>query len=212
MDISRMKINFLGDSITVGAGASDHRFSYVGRFIEKYPEATIRSYCIGGSCISNKCVWGVESMCERIPKMDADADVVVAFGGSNDFECSVPLGTPQDRTEDTFYGACHEMLRKLRQKFPVQPIVVVTPLHRRGENDHRNAERELQAPLGEYARIVSEVANRFDCPIIDLHQLLPEFMTEPHGRGEALTVDGLHPTDEGYALLFEKLDDGLQAL
>ena len=212
MDISEMKINFLGDSITVGFGSSEYRYSYVGRFLEKYPQATIRSYCVGGSCISDRCVWGVESMCQRIEKMDPDADLVVVFGGTNDFECSVPLGTPQDRKGDTFYGGCYEMLEKLRRKYPNRPIVVATPLHRRGENDASNAERRLQAPLDTYAAIVWEVAHRFGCPIIDLNRLLPEFRTEPLGRGESLTVDGLHPNDEGYELIFSKLDEGLAAL
>lgn len=211
MDISGMKINFLGDSITVGHGASEHRFSYVGRFVEKYPQATIRSYCIGGSCISNKCVWGVESMCDRIDKMNPDADLIVAFGGTNDFGCGVPLGTPDDRTDDTFHGACYSMLYKLHERFGGKPIVVATPLHRRGENLPGQNGRVYVAPLSAYVDALRQAAVAFGCPIIDLNGI-DDFRTEPMGRGEALTIDGLHPNDEGYRIIFEKMDEALSRL
>ena len=211
MNLSRLRINFLGDSITVGYGASEYQYSYVGRFVEKYPEAVIRSYCIGGSCISNQCLWGVESICERIEKMDPDADLVVAFGGTNDFECGVPLGTPSDRTEDTFYGACYSMLHKLHTRYFGKPIVVATPLHRRGEDRPQEMEGQGTAPLSAYADALREMAGNFCCPIIDLNTI-DDFRSEPVGRGESLTIDGLHPNDEGYLLVFEMLDKSIMEL
>lgn len=208
MDISGMKINFLGDSITVGHGASEYRFSYVGRFIEKYPQATIRGYGRGGSCISNKCIWGVESMCDRIEAMNPDADLIVIFGGTNDFECGVPIGTPDDRTEDTFYGASYSMLHKVHKRFEGKPIVVATPLHRRGEDQPGQNGRVHLAPLSAYVTALRKTAESFGCRIIDLNGI-DDFRTEPAGRGEALTIDGLHPNDEGYAIIFEKMDEAL---
>ena len=43
MDISHLKVNFLGDSITMGARAELPENSYFGRLQKKYPEATLRN-------------------------------------------------------------------------------------------------------------------------------------------------------------------------
>ena len=87
MDLSNLKIHFLGDSITQGYFAETKSSSYVGRFQSQYPNATIRNYGVGGSCISNTCVWNVEDMRARAKRMEPDADLIVVCGGSNDFFC-----------------------------------------------------------------------------------------------------------------------------
>ena len=47
-----------------------------------------------------------------------DADGVVVFGGTDDFgHGDAPIGTPSDRTYDTFYGACHVLFSKLIEKY-----------------------------------------------------------------------------------------------
>ena len=51
--------------------------------------------------------------------MIPDADIVVVFGGTNDFGWGdAPLGTMEDRREDTFYGAYHLLLQKLIDRYP----------------------------------------------------------------------------------------------
>ena len=77
MELSSLKINILGDSITEGRDSSGTAYSYVGRLQKKYPNALIRNYGVGGSCLSNKCLWGVDSFCDRADAMDSDADVVL---------------------------------------------------------------------------------------------------------------------------------------
>ena len=74
MDLSNLKINFLGDSITFGACATSEEKSYIGLLRKRYPDAVIRNYSVGGSCISDKCLWGVPSFNEREAEMDPDAE------------------------------------------------------------------------------------------------------------------------------------------
>lgn len=63
--------------------------------------------------------------------MEPEADVIVVFGGTNDFgHGDAPLGTMSDRTPYTFYGACHVLIRKLLERYPEAELVFMTPLHR----------------------------------------------------------------------------------
>ena len=209
MDISNLKINFLGDSITFGACASKEENSYIGLLRKRYPDATIRNYSASGSCISDKCLWGVRSFCERADEMDADADLIVVFGGSNDYCCCAPLGQFGDQTEGTFYGACYCLFEKLLHKYHGKTIAVMTPLHRLDEDGTICEGRQMLAPLSEYVRILKEVATYFAYPVIDLFAtsgLQPNF----DFIREAYTTDGLHPNDAGHAMLYRRVDAALR--
>ncbi|UKI35644.1 MAG: SGNH/GDSL hydrolase family protein [Clostridiales bacterium] len=74
----------------------------------------------------------------ELKKWTKNADAVVVFGGTNDFgHGDAPIGSFDDRTPDTFYGACHDLFTRLVEKFSDVPIVVVTPLHRTNEDNPR---------------------------------------------------------------------------
>jgi lysophospholipase L1-like esterase len=52
MQIKGKKVNFLGDSITEGVGASAPEFMYVNVFERKFEPAIVRNYGIGGTRIA----------------------------------------------------------------------------------------------------------------------------------------------------------------
>lgn len=211
MDLESIKINFLGDSITFGIRSTIPEKSFLGRLQEKYPNSVMRNYGACASSIANQNVWGTPSFCKRAEEMDPDADAVVVFGGTNDFGTGVPLGTPEDRTEDTFYGACFSLFRKLLERYPGKPIIVVTPLHRLFECASVYQERQLAAPLKEYVRVLKETAEYFAFPVIDLHAtsgLQPAFDMICEG----FMPDGIHPNDAGHEILFKKMDAALRQL
>ena len=211
MDISTLKINFLGDSITFGARASVPENSYFGRLQAKYPNATMRNYGVGGSCISNACIWDTPSFLARADEMDPDADLVVVFGGTNDYYCCCPLGQWGDRTADTFYGACWALFDKLLRVYHGKTIAVATPLHRQNEVSTLCRETPTVAPLKEYVRILKETAEYFGFPVIDLFAtsgLQPEI---DYVR-EAYFPDGLHLNDAGHEILMRRMDGALQKL
>ena len=69
--------------------------------------------------------------CSRYDSMDDDADIVVVFGGTNDFGHGMaPVGGFSDRTPDTFYGACHYLFAGLLTKYPDAQIVILSPMER----------------------------------------------------------------------------------
>ena len=112
MDLFGKKINFLGDSITEGCGVALPENRFVDR-IAAQVGAICRNYGIGGTRIARQQVPSGEPIWDlyfasRVEDMEADADLAVVFGGTNDCgHGDAPLGTMEDRTEDTFYGGLH---------------------------------------------------------------------------------------------------------
>ena len=124
MVLNNLKINFLGDSITARFWAESEETSYVGRFRAQYPDAIIRNYGVQGSCISSCCIWDSEDMRTRAKRMDPDADLIVVFGGTNDFgHGDAPFGEFSDRTVWSFCGALHVLYTSLLEKYPTKLVV-----------------------------------------------------------------------------------------
>ena len=139
MNLSGKKINFLGDSITHGSGTSgeDKRFS---NLIAAKTGAICRNYGIGGTRIArqfNRTIpdFDDNDYCSRVCKMDPDADIVVVFGGTNDYGHGfAPVGQPQDTDVWSFYGALNHLYTYLLSTYPNAFIFVMTPTHRLRED------------------------------------------------------------------------------
>ena len=210
MELKGTKINFLGDSITEGAGTSSHDKMFT-MLIEREYGAICQNYGIGGTRIARQKTpteekWDRDFI-SRVPEMDNDADIVVVFGGTNDFgHGDAPLGTMADRTPDTFYGALHTLYSGLTEKYPRSAIAVVTPLHRVGEDNPRGdgSKPEDGALLKTYVEIIREVAEYYSLPILDLYKESGLQPNVPIIR-KMYIPDGLHPNDEGHIILADKI-------
>ena len=213
MDWQHLKINFLGDSITEGYGVADPAKKFVA-LVETMTGATCRNYGIGGTRIAKQSTPSENprhdmDFCSRVEAMDSDADILVVFGGTNDYgHGDAPLGTFEDRTPDTFYGGLHTLYTSLIEKYPASTIVVMTPLHRSGECIPTAPGK---APLKTYVEAIREVAEYYSLPLLDF------FKTS--GLQPAVEVvkstympDGLHPNDKGHEILARKIIAFLQAL
>lgn len=212
MELKGKKVNFLGDSITQGVGASCEQNKYVEVFA-RLTGAKVRNYGISGTRVARQ--HGVnpygECYCDRIDTMDADADVVVVFGGTNDYgHGDAPIGKPDDKTPDTFYGACNYLACELMKKYPTATIVFLTPLHRVNE-DFSASQRPDGPVLKEFVDIIREVAEKYSIPVLDLWKMAG---IQPNIEISKITYmpDGLHPNDAGHALLANRLAGFLRSL
>jgi len=216
MELKGTKINFLGDSITEGAGTSSHDKMFT-MLIEREYGAICQNYGIGGTRIARQKTpteekWDRDFI-SRVPEMDNDADIVVVFGGTNDFgHGDAPLGTMDDRTPYTFYGALHCLYTALTEKYPDVPVVILTPLHRLNEDSPKGDNKP--APVGtlkEYVNIIREVAEYYSFPVLDLFKesgLQPKIPIIQ----QKYIPDGLHPNDDGNAILAHKIARFLETL
>ena len=218
MELKGKKIVFLGDSITEGhgtTGVDKHFVTLVGQWGEC---REVKNYGIGGTRFAKQTVptnerWDMD-MCGRIEDLDEDADVVVVFGGTNDFgHGDAPLGTFADRTQYTFYGACHHIMTRMHERFPGKPMVILTPLHRLNEDNPKGDGNKAYnvAPLKVYVNIIREVAEYYSIPVLDLYA---ESGIQPKVDviRERYCPDGLHPNDAGHVLLAKKILAYLKAM
>lgn len=211
MELRNKKILFLGDSITEGAGSSaaEKRFSDL---VAADTGAVCINCGICGTRIARQTKPSEnprrdQDFISRVESMDKDADIVVVFGGTNDWgHGDAQLGEFESRDAYTFYGALHVLYTSLIEKFPAATIVILTPLHRIGENDRMiNPERPNNVRLlKEYVEAIREVAEYYSLPVLDLYKVSGLQPAIPIIK-ETYMPDGLHPNDAGHRILADKI-------
>lgn len=211
MEFKGKSFNFLGDSLTEVNGRLPFEWRYVNVFARKYSPGTVRNYGIGGTRIAKQLTPSAnpvhdQDFCSRVGEMDSDADFVIVFGGTNDFgHGDAPLGNMEDRTPETFYGACHTLMRSLIEKYPASTIIFMTPTHRACET------RAGRPSLIEFVKIIREVAEFYSIPVCDLYKNLgiqPQIQVQK----EMFTQDGLHTNDKGAQRIADRLASFITAL
>ncbi len=218
MELKGSKINFLGDSITEGHGVSAMEHIYWS-VLGKSTGAIVRGYGVGGTRFALRREPSTNPRFDldflmRAKEMDKDADAVVVFGGTNDFgHGDAPLGSFDDRTQNTFYGACHVLFDYLINAYPTSTIVIMTPLHRENEdNVHGDINKtENLAPLSAYVKIIKEVAEYYSLPVLDMWAVSGIQPRVPLIKAK-YCPDGLHPNDAGHALMAKRVEGFLRSL
>lgn len=210
MELIGKKINFLGDSITQGVGASSEDKIYLNRLKEMAELSCVRNYGISGTRLAKQSEFdGLVPFTERFQGMDDDADIIVVFGGTNDYgHGDAKIGTLDDRTNDTFYGACHFMMEGLIKKYPDSEIVIMTPLHR---SDDMTKNQSNNATLKDYVDIIKEVAAIYGLPVLDLYTM-SGIQPDVECIKEKYMPDGLHPSDAGNQRIADRLYGFLKSL
>ena len=205
MNLQGLKINFLGDSITEGHGCSSVEKQFTSLIAAQYGAVT-RCYGIGGTRLARQTKpseWPRHDLDfpSRVAEMDPDADLIVVFGGTNDFgHGDAPFGDFSDRTADTFCGAIHELYVSLLEKYPTATIMVITPLHRSTE-DIPNMHGKV---LKDYVDVIRRGAEYYSLPVLDLYATYGVQPAVPVMK-DTFMPDGLHPNDAGHVILTNKI-------
>ncbi len=210
MELKGKNIAFLGDSITEGYGATSAEKRYTDVF-QKLSGANVTNYGIGGTRLARQTKKTEDNphfdldFCMRSLEMKNGLDAIVVFGGTNDFgHGDAPLGTFDDRTPYTLYGALHTLYSTLIKKYPTAKILVLTPLHRHDEFKDINPNRVNNYPLKTCVNAIKEVAEYYSIDVLDLYAKsgMCPFIEE---QLNLYYDDGLHPNDAGYAKLADIL-------
>lgn len=212
MNLQGLKINFLGDSITEGHGCSSVEKQFTSLIAEQYGAIT-RCYGIGGTRLARQTKpseWPRHDLDfpSRVAEMEEDADLVVVFGGTNDFgHGDAPFGVFSDSTVDTFCGALHVLYTSLLEKYPEATIMVMTPLHRSTENEP-NMHGKV---LADYVDAIRKAAEYYSLPVLDLWANSGIQPAVPVMK-EKYMPDGLHPNDAGHIILTNKIAKFIESL
>lgn len=213
MHLKGKKAVFLGDSITEGWGTSAKEYRFTDVFARLAELRETVNYGIGATRIArqqkiNDEYVDTNAFTERFVQMDDDADLVVVFGGTNDYgHGDAPFGTLEDRTIDTYCGAVHVLMSGLIKKYPTATIVFMTPLHRKWEYVPNETTGKTLKP---YVDVIRTVAENYSIAVLDLYAnagIYPEI----EEQRELLCPDGLHPNDAGSKIIAERLKYFLEA-
>lgn len=107
-------------------------------------------------------------MCVRYADMDDDADIITVMGCTNDMYAEI--GTFNDSTSDTLYGAMHVLCKGLKEKYPdinKTRIGFILPCRRAMDVGNSNWENEVNQHI-EKCNVVKEVAQFYSIPVLDL--------------------------------------------
>ena len=203
-----MVINFLGDSITQGAGAACEADMYVN-VVGATLGCEVKNYGVGGTRIARQTTPSVEPIYDqdfllRSEQM-GDADLVFVFGGTNDFGHGAADFGELDSTDIcTFCGAVNTLLGNLIARYGKEKLCVILPLHRSDEkNPYGDGSKAKPGKLlSEYVLAIKTIADKYGLDTMEFDEEFPFSKTEPcHG----LTTDGLHPNSVGHKIIADKI-------
>ena len=216
-------IAFLGDSITQGVGVEDLANRYDNVLKRACQLRATYNYGISGTRIAHQSVPSVIPrydlcFCGRAYDLSRDADVIVVYGGVNDYlHGNAPFGQFGDTTPATFCGGVWFLMNLLKTEFSDKTVVFMTPARlcysgMNGEKPSTNPNKQPDAqPLSGYIEIIKKTAATFGIPALDLYENLGIDPSQPDQR-EQYTADGLHFNDAGHAVIAQRLKEFLENL
>ena len=205
MELEGKKIAFLGDSITRGIYLPDENDCYAKILERAVRWGEFHNHSVPGSRIGEyigpdpKRIKG--SFLERYPQMPNGMDIVVVFGGTNDFGIgNAPMGAYSDIDPYTFCGAVNLLFDGLKKKYPDAAVVIILPLHRRDENCPNVYSG---AVLEDYTQVICMKA-------LDRNFCVCELRSASGLQGDDayyadFMEDGIHPFEKTHALLAKEL-------
>lgn len=204
------KIAFLGDSMTQKRDSSVKVYwEYLVDMMEIEPFV----YGISGN------QWdGIFKQAQKLKQEKGkDVDAIFIFAGTNDYNHNTPLGnfyfetsketnfngktvTRKYRTliedDSTFCGRINKVIALLKQNYPDQQIVIMTPIHRgyatfseKNVQPEENFSNDLGLYIDDYVNVLKTASSVWAVPIIDLYSL-----------------SGLHPVLDSYTKYFSNPD------
>ncbi len=200
-------ISFIGDSITNGAGVSlADRYTNLIDADERY---LARNYGINGTTIADTShsSFAHNSFTKRYTEIDTDSDVIFVFGGTNDYGSSagqgVTLGTIEDTTISTFYGALDVLINGLKTNYPDAKLCFITPIERHNSAwGYPSGEtNEFGYTLQDYRDAIIYKCNQYGIDCLDMSNV--DFPDEYFS-------DGLHPTATGHEFLADYIFNYLE--
>lgn len=200
------KVAFLGDSMTDKrrVGTTCVYWEYLEELLGIHPSV----YGISGNQWNDIYKQAVKLYREKNP-----VDAILIFAGTNDYNHGVPVGRFYEETsketnfngqtvtrkyripildDTTFCGRINKAMQFLKDSFPKQQIIIMTPIHRAQANfNSTNVQPDERYSNGQglyvdtYINILKQAASNWSVPCIDLYSL-----------------SGLYPLSDSYVQFF----------
>jgi len=207
-------VNIIGDSISYDTATNTGSNKYHGVWASDF-KMQINNYSRGGTNIKGTGAYDLtewEGFAPRLERMingdvrEHDAvsnkekpDLIVVFGGVNDYNTNTAIGTVNDTTkEQSYMGAVSEIIRKAQKAYPDAKLVFFTPLKSDSSILFGQDINMRPAELEAYADAIVEVCKKYDVAYVDLYHNEKLDFT---GALSKYLSDGIHPTTAGHRLL-----------
>lgn len=209
-------MNILGDSFTDATFQTQYT-KYYEQIKNILGIKTINNYGQGGTCVTKGDV-NNNSFIDRYNTMNKDADIVLVFGGTNDWGKHKKLGTINDTVNTTFYGAMNELCDNLNKNYSNKKIIFVTPIMRISPADGcveslpaNEQVNNLGLKLVDYVDAMIKVCKAKNIPVCDLYRTSG---LNPINRQSNLYTtyyaDGIHPNNKGYEIIGEEISEFIE--
>lgn len=195
--LANLRCGILGDSVTEGTGASTSAKSYASLLAEKF--LSLENKGIGGSCISNH--WS-NPMVNRYNNLASNLDVVILFGGINDFYASAPLGAEDSTTATDFNGALNTILDGWSTKYAGKRIFCVTPYQTDNGSLSSFTENSAGNTMQDYVDALKNRCAHYAVPVLNLFVESGMAGAVNTAQKSAYLADGIHPNDEGHFRIY----------
>lgn len=208
----KVKVAIIGDSITYGDGVKSYE-RYASLLEEEFYIASIQNLGINGSTIGR----GQDPISERFTDIDKDTEVIIVFAGTNDYGSTnnpVPIGTKDDTTTVTFYGALHVLYEGLIREYPTAKLVFITMLKRNDQVWGKPATTPYNIHgfmMNEYYQTMTNFYKDNNLDYIDLYHHI-ELNPMDLELCDKYFLDGLHPNKEGHEGLKETINNSLMTI
>ncbi|WP_047473154.1 SGNH/GDSL hydrolase family protein [Acinetobacter sp. ZOR0008] len=194
----------VGDSITVGLNATK---SYADVLAERY-SATLTKHATSGAWISagtgTIAIPNILSQTYTSLPDSANFDFITIAAGTNDRINGVDgnLGTPDDRTTATYYGAWHTMCAGLKSKYPNARMLVISQTPRSGLRSNPNNPTDLDKKF----KAIKDVCDYYSIPVWAGHENFGFHPDDNATFKSTYMPDGLHPSDAGHIWYANRLE------
>lgn len=207
-------VNLIGDSISYGAGTADKNNTFHGRWTKAF-KMSVNSWSRPGSAVTGNLLYSgtmIETFVPRMERMiqnDVQAydkittndapDMIIIYGGTNDYNGNWGIGKVSDSTRDTFCGAISELIQLSWVNYPDAKLVFFTPIKRtdysptNGQDNTGTRRYELDA----YVDAMIETCAYYGVDCIDLYN---NEQANLIGLRTTYIKDGVHMTDEGHRI------------
>lgn len=198
-NFSGKKIACLGDSITYGQGSSVNEYGYYISYVDYLRDilgCETVNLGVPGSAIGSYS--GDQAMLWRIDQIPQDSDVVIIFGGINDyFYGNSVYGSDTQVTQGTYYGDMDRFFSKLRERCPTQDIFVVLIYKNACETQ---PEYKDNYPLDTWLDVIRVYSPKYNFSKIEMYRTGFMNSSVPEIKANYFT-DNVHPNATGQTII-----------
>ena len=218
-----IRIKLLGDSITHGVGGTGWEMN--GEPIVEDFKRSPKSFCwatlfrdymkekYGAEVINNGCTGTtIQFIIEHFDALvSADDDLVICTIGTNNRHRNKDLGNPPSREEwgKVFYDAVLTLSGMFEARGKSVIFIANLPAAQNNEVDGETFYRILH--MDDINEIYKRASAKVGFALISMYDLVASYVKEKGILVDALLCDGLHPSDEGYKVMFSLLCEALGA-